>query len=82
MKKKIKIFTIKKNNQSYIRDIIKQYPGVNSGRKKYYFHYKRVLKNILISKSYNFLLKNKKLYNFGNFKFKENKNLLSIEFFY
>ena len=55
---------IKKINQKYLYDIIKCHPNIRSGRKKYSFYYKRILKNIFLSKIYtkNQTLNNKNLY--------------------
>ena len=43
---------INKINQSYLFDLINKYKKISSGRKNYSFQYKRVLKNILLSKLY------------------------------
>ena len=43
---------IKKIDQKYLYDILKHYPNIGSGRKNYSAHYKRILKNILLSKIY------------------------------
>ena len=48
MNKKIKPLKIEINNQKYLYKIIKEYPKIKSGRKNYYDHYIRVLKNILL----------------------------------
>tara|TARA_B100001123_G_C15258061_1_gene1005483 strand:+ start:51 stop:290 length:240 start_codon:yes stop_codon:yes gene_type:complete len=77
MFKKINIY---KKKQSYLHDLIKSYPGINSGRKRYVNQYKRVLKNILISQAYHHISKGKSFYCFKKFKFKENKKMLSIFF--
>ena len=45
-------FNIKKINQSYLFILINRYRKISSGRKNYSFHYKRVIKNILLSKLY------------------------------
>ena len=50
--------SIKKIDQTYLYDILKYNPNIGSGRKNYSAHYKRVLKNILLSKIY---AKNKNL---------------------
>ena len=50
--------SIKKIDQKYLYDIKKNYPNINSGRKNYSTHYKRILKNIFLSKIY---IKNKTL---------------------
>ena len=55
MNKKIKSLSIKINDQRYLNKITKQYPKIKSGRKNYYDHYIRVLKNILLT---NFFEKN------------------------
>ena len=43
---------IKKIDQKYLYDILRYYPNIGSGRKNYSAHYKRILKNILLSKIY------------------------------
>ena len=55
---------IKKIDQKYLYDILRYHPNIGSGRKNYSAHYKRILKNILLSKSYakNKTLNNKILY--------------------
>ena len=56
--------SIKKIDQKYLHDILRYYPNIGSGRKNYSAHYKRVLKNIILSKIYaeNKALNNKNLY--------------------
>ena len=56
--------SIKKIDQKYLYDILKYYPNIGSGRKNYSAHYKRILKNILLSKVYakNKTLDNQNLY--------------------
>ena len=44
--------SIKKIDQKYLHDILRYYPNIGSGRKNYSSHYKRILKNILLSKIY------------------------------
>ena len=44
--------SIKKIDQKYLYDILRCYPNIGSGRKNYSAHYKRVLKNIFLSKIY------------------------------
>ena len=53
---------IEKIDQQYLYDVIRLHPNINSGRKNYSTQYKRVLKNILLSKIYtkNKTLENKK----------------------
>ena len=55
--------SIKKIDQKYLHDILRYYPNIRSGRKNYSVHYKRVLKNILLSQMYakNKTLKKKNL---------------------
>ena len=55
---------IKKIDQKYLYDILRYYPNIGSGRKNYSAHYKRILKNILLSKIFakNKNLNNKNLY--------------------
>ena len=56
--------SIKKIDQKYLYDILRYHPNIGSGRKNYSAHYKRILKNILLSKIYakNKTLNNKNLY--------------------
>ena len=56
--------SIKKIDQKYLYDILRYYPNIGSGRKNYSAHYKRILKNIFLSKIYakNKTLSNKKLF--------------------
>ena len=56
--------SIKKIDQKYLYDILRYYPNIGSGRKNYSAQYKRILKNILLSKIYakNKTLNNKNLY--------------------
>ena len=49
MDNKIKPLKIAINNQKYLYEIIRKYPNIKSGRKNYYDHYIRVLKNILLT---------------------------------
>ena len=79
MKKKLKNIRIKINHQSYIQDIIKKYPSINSGRKNYYKHNIRILKNILLSQVYNRTIKNKEIEYIRNFSFHKNSKFLKIE---
>ena len=44
--------SIKKIDQEYLYDILKHHPKISSGRKNYSTHYKRILKNIFLSKIY------------------------------
>ena len=45
-------FKINKISQSYLFVLKNKYKKISSGRKNYSFQYKRVLKNILLSKLY------------------------------
>ena len=49
MKKNLKL---KIDEMKYLKEIIKNYPGINSGRKNYYEQQLRVLKNILLAQAY------------------------------
>ena len=44
--------SIKKIDQKYLYDILKYHPNISSGRKNYSAHYKRIIKNIFLSKIY------------------------------
>ena len=79
----VKIFnkiSIKKQDQINLLEIIKKYPGINSGRKNYKSQYKRILKNLLMSQAYQVILKRKSSVFFNNSSFKENDKYLSIKF--
>ena len=43
---------IKKNNQLYLKKILKENPSLSSGRKNYDTQYLRILKNILLTKMF------------------------------
>ena len=80
MNKKIKPLKIEINNQKYLHKIIKEYPKIKSGRKNYYNHYIRVLKNILLT---NFFEKNiedtKKIFlNKFNFHYNKTSNKIIL----
>ena len=74
------IIGIQQNNQKYIKEILKKYPGIDSGRKNYKFQYKRVLKNILLSQAYSLLFNNQDNRSPKNISFKENSKSISIIF--
>ena len=57
---------IKINKQKYLYNIIKDYPLVTSGRKNYTYQYKRVLKNIYLTKEF----KKRGINNFFKYKYK------------
>ena len=78
MDKKIKTLRIAINDQKYLYEIIREYPKIKSGRKNYYDHYIRVLKNILLT---NFFEKNiddsEKIF-LNKFNFNYNKSSVKI----
>jgi|OM-RGC.v1.033814667 hypothetical protein len=75
----MKKLKIKINNQNYLKSIIKKYPTISSGRKNYNSLYLRVLKNILITHHYSFLIKKDiSIKNIKKIKFEKNKNFISI----
>ena len=80
MIKKFNKISIKKFDQSYLFEIIKTNPGINSGRKNYISQYKRILKNILLSKAYDLSSKRKSFDFFKSAIFEENNKFLSIIF--
>ena len=80
MVKKLDKISVKKFDQFYLLEIIKKYPGINSGRKNYKSQYKRILKNILLSKAYDLFFTSKSLDFCKNGRFKENNKFLSIIF--
>ena len=47
-----KKISINKVNQNYLKKILKLNPKIKSGRKNYKQHYKRIIKNILLTKLY------------------------------
>ena len=67
-------FNIKKINQSYLFILINRYKKISSGRKNYSFHYKRVFKNILLSKLY----KKNIIPNKDFFKYKDQKFSIKV----
>ena len=79
MKNRIKTISIKKINQKYLYEILKKYQNINSGRKNYKSQYTRILKNIALSKAYNFTLKKNNLI-IKNITFIEKKKSISIIF--
>ena len=80
MTKKLNKISLKKIDQSYLFEIIKTNPGINAGRKNYTSQYKRILKNILLSKAYHLSSKRKSLDIFKSTIFEENNKFLSITF--
>ena len=80
MVKYLNKISINKMNQHYLIEILKKYPGINSGRKNYKTQYKRVLKNILITHAYDLLSKSKDINHFINYRFEENSKFLTIKF--
>lgn len=79
MNYKYKKITIKKSNQLYLKKLLKKYPQLSSGRKNYEFHYKRVLKNILLSQAYSYLFNIQNISFLTKSNFIENKNLLTLK---
>ena len=76
--KKNKLFKIRINDQEYLDQIIKEHPNIKSGRKNYYGHYIRVLKNILLTK---FFIENQSNANamfYNKFNFLIKKKLIEI----
>ena len=69
----MKVEKIKKYSQNYLKDIIKKYPSVSSGRKNYDFHYNRLLKNLLLIKANKNLEKRNNF--FKKFKFSNKKKI-------
>ena len=61
--------TQKKNNQKYIENLLKKYPQISSGRKKYSKHYIRTLKNLLLTKAFDLLQKDENISNYFNHRF-------------
>ena len=76
MNKKINISIF---NQNYIYSIIKKYPKIASGRKSYEMQYKRVLKNILLSKFYK-ISKNYDSFTSSNVNLKFTKKNITLTF--
>ena len=71
---------MKKQKQTYLYEIIKRNPGINSGRKNYSIQYTRVLKNILMSHVYDKLITINNFNTFKNIKFEENNKYIIIKF--
>ena len=78
MIKKEKVEKIKIHNQKYLKDILKKYPQISSGRKNYNFHYNRLLKNLLLIKANKFLEKKNNF--FKKFKFSNKKKYIYIKY--
>jgi len=79
MTNKIQTISIKKNDQSYLKRLLIDYPKISSGRKNYANQYNRVLKNILLSKAYD-RISIKKPNIQKKFFFKEKGKILLIKF--
>ena len=68
------------NNQKYIRDLIKQYPKISSGRKNFNDQNIRIIKNILLTKAFN-LLSMKKFFQYSEkMEFFKEKKLITLKF--
>lgn len=65
--KNLKI-TQKKNNQKYIKNLLKTYPQISSGRKKYSEHYARILRNLLLTKAFDLFQKEENISNYFNYR--------------
>ena len=76
--KKNKLLKIKINNQEYLDKIIEEHPKIKSGRKNYYDHYIRVLKNILLTKFFVENQNNANVMFYNKFNFLINKKLIKI----
>ena len=76
--KKNKLLKIKINNQEYLDKIIEEHPKIKSGRKNYYDHYIRVLKNILLTKFFVENQNNSNVMFYNKFNFLINKKLIKI----
>ena len=74
----MKSLKIKINNQNYIYEIINNYPKIKSGRKNYYDHYIRILKNILLTKFFTSNINETNEMFFNKFNYKINKTLIKI----
>ncbi len=66
-------------NQYYLKDLLKKYPSLKSGRKNYNNYYIRVLKNILMIKFFHLNKNHKKDIILDKFKFYRKKNFLYLE---
>ena len=73
--------TQKKNNQKYIENLLKKYPQIGSGRKKYSEHYIRTLKNLLLTKAFDLLQKKENISNYFNhmFVFINKKKIITLK---
>ena len=76
MKKYLKL---KINKIKYVKEIIKNYPGINSGRKNYYDQQLRVLKNILLAQAYEKQFKKKEGMFSNNLIFNKNAKFIKIQ---
>ena len=74
----MKSLKIKINNQNYIYEIINNYPKIKSGRKNYYNHYIRILKNILLTKFFTSNINETNEMFVNKFNYKINKTLIKI----
>ena len=74
----MKVEKIKRHSQKYLKDIIKKYPTISSGRKNYDFHYNRLLKNLLLIKANKNLEKRNSF--FKKFKFSNKKKYVYIKY--
>lgn len=75
---KIEKSNINKIDQSYLYLLLRKYPYLSSGRKNYKKQYSRVLKNILLAKTYSSLSNKNGDFICNNYIFKEKKRSVSI----
>ena len=78
MNKNFKSLKANIKDQSYLNKITKQYPKIKSGRKNYYDHYIRVLKNILLTNIFEEYIDKTENIFFNKVKFKYNKTSIEI----
>ena len=71
---KMQKITIKKINQNYLNNLVSINKKIGSGRKNYKHHYKRILKNVILSK----LFSKKIIPLKNNFKIIDNKSYMSL----
>ena len=79
MNKNFKSLKANIKDQSYLNKITKQYPKIKSGRKNYYNHYIRVLKNILLTKFFERNINDIEKIFLNKLYFKYNKKSIKIE---
>ena len=75
---KIKPLRIEINDQKYLYKIIREYPKIKSGRKNYFQHYIRVLKNILLTNYFEKNIDDTEKIFLSKFNFNYNKTSIEI----